>query len=191
MKSRTGWRTALAALAGLSLACSGTRAEQREPTPDRGLPGDSTVGQGGPSTGTAPRQEPVQTLPTVSGRVIANDGTQVRLQRAGEPEVTLQVDPVITTIAVDGREGTLADLGPGTEVRASYEESRGRKHAVVLHARTGAAPGTASPHPGMEPGATMPDDEHHRGAGTGATLPSDHPHHGSGAPPMKGETTKP
>jgi hypothetical protein len=159
---------AVAALAGLSLACSGPRAEEREPTPDKGLPGDSTVGQssatGAPTARSAP-QAPVEALPMISGRVTGAEGSQLRIQPEGRSEETLLVDPAQTAIAIDGREGTLNELTPGTEVRAAYEESQGTKKAVTVQARTGERQ--------HGPDVTEPGDPHH-GTSSGVTSTPQH-----------------
>jgi hypothetical protein len=129
-----GW---LAAAAGLALACSGGHAEQR---------GAGATSQGDaaqPPVTTAapmPSQPAVEELPEVAGRLTSVSQTELRIQPQGGDEVRLRIDPSTTSIDLDGRQATLNDLTPGTEVRASYEETKGAKQALAVHAKTGDAP---------------------------------------------------
>ncbi|MGE5433565.1 MAG: hypothetical protein ACM3S3_02140 [Candidatus Doudnabacteria bacterium] len=103
---------------------------------------DATAGAataGSAQAAQQPKQPEAQELPEVSGRVTAVTKSELRVQPRDGNEVTLRMDPTVTTIDLDGRQASLTDLSPGTEVRASYEESKGTKHAMAVHAKTGDA----------------------------------------------------
>jgi hypothetical protein len=134
-------------LAGVAIACSSGSAAQRGTSGAETSPavaGTPTSPGGGTSAGAAaanqPKQPPAQELPEVAGRLTAVNRNELRVEQQGGEEVKLKIDPATTAIDVDGRQATLNDLAPGTEVRASYEESKGDKHALTVHAKTGQAP---------------------------------------------------
>lgn len=65
-------------------------------------------------------------LREVSGQIKDVDRSRNRLTlSARNLKLTLQVDAE-TTIFIEGRTGTLADLSPGQFVRAAYEEAGGK-----------------------------------------------------------------
>jgi hypothetical protein len=198
-KQSTGGQASAGGQAGSDR--SGTAQGQARTSKDQ--PGGAQSGAsqggiaGGPSAGSPdtsataaaqPQQPPVQVLPTVVGRVTSIDHAgMLRIQPEGKDEVALKVDPSSTTIAIDGREGKLNDLAPGTEVRASYEEAQGTKNAVTVSARTAAgAPGAPTTPPGASgtaPGSTTgaaPDATQSTTPGSTGT------HHGGAS-----QTTKP
>jgi hypothetical protein len=128
------WKAAAAtALAGLALACSGPTSEVRE-SPS-GQAASPQAGANGPAD---PAQAAVRELPDVAGRITGVSRNELRVQPASGGEVRLKLDPATTMIELDGREATLNDLAPGTEVRASYEELRGDRYAITVRAKTGA-----------------------------------------------------
>ena len=128
--TRRGNAVAAVALAGLALACSGPTHEVRE-SPS----GQAPAGTGAPAD---PAQAAVRELPDVAGRITGVSRNELRVQPAAGGEVRLKVDPAATMIELDGREATLNDLSPGTEVRASYEELRGDWYAITVRAKTAA-----------------------------------------------------
>jgi hypothetical protein len=123
---------AAGALAGLALACSGSRAEQREtPSGQAPVPQEASAAAG-------PAQPAVRELPEVAGQLTGVSPNELRLKPASGAEVKLKIDPTSTAIDLDGREASVNDLAPGTEVRAAYEELRGDWYAITVHAKTGA-----------------------------------------------------
>jgi hypothetical protein len=170
------WVAAVGAAAGLAAACSGGRASQRAPTAQagttQGASAEPVVGVGpdaskdpragaqASKTAPMPKQPEAKELPEVAGRLSAVSQTELRIQTSSQEEVRLKIDPSLTSFDLDGRQATLNDLTPGTEVRASYEEAKGAKQALVVHARTGSAP-TSSP-----PGEARPAPSEGRPAPT-------------------------
>lgn len=128
--TRRSWAGVLAGALGLTLACSGGRAEQR------GAP--AATAEAG-ATAPEPQQPELKELPEVAGRLTSVTQTELTIQEPGREEVRLKIDPSLTSIDLDGRQATLNDLAPGTEVRASYEETKGTKQATAVHAKTGSS----------------------------------------------------
>jgi hypothetical protein len=111
-----------------------------------GRPGHPTAAErsAAAAQADAPAQPAPEEVPEVAGRVASVSGDELRIRTDDGGEERLRTDAQ-TLVDVDGRQAQLADLPPGAEVRASYEEKGGEKSAVAVHARTGAAPGAASP----------------------------------------------
>lgn len=79
----------------------------------------------------------------ISGRVAIASGSSLVIDTDDGAERTLSVVEE-TTVRVNGEEASLAELVPGDNVRASYDEEDGRQVAVKVEASQGALGGSGS-----------------------------------------------
>lgn len=106
----------------------------------------------------------------ISGRVAQSDGRTLVIQSTDGTQHSLGVVDE-TTVTIDGRDGHVADLAPGQDVRASYNEVEGRDIAVKIEAMGATGTGSSGYTPGTPPGASPPDGSRNdagRGGTTGA-----------------------
>jgi hypothetical protein len=68
----------------------------------------------------------------VTGRVVSSSPGELLLSSAGapgQPQIRLQVNPQ-TQVMVNGRQGSIADIAEGSQVRASYQDVGGEPTAL-------------------------------------------------------------
>lgn len=197
------------ALAALALACASTESQSRETGAMSTEPGSSSrqgsqasAGQQG-SAGSAaqdPLMEPGPQIKShaedevVTGQLGQVSPHSVSIQSSQGTTKTLEIVPE-TSIVVEGREGTYADLQEGQPVRASYAMVEGHEVAVEIHAGVGTggrSSGMGTGTSGDQSGSSAPSGPHgHTGGSTGSSGTmggsSDSPsgHHGepAGTPP--------
>ncbi|GAO04229.1 hypothetical protein [Anaeromyxobacter sp. PSR-1] len=106
----------------------------------------------------------------ITGRVAQSDGRTLTIQSADGTQRSLHVADQ-TVVTIDGRDAHVADLAPGQDVRASFNEVDGREIAVKVEAMGATGTGSGGYTPGTPPGAHPPDGSRNdagRGGTTGA-----------------------
>jgi hypothetical protein len=106
----------------------------------------------------------------ITGRVAQSDGRTLTIQSADGTQRALHVADQ-TVVTIDGRDAHIADLSPGQDVRASFNEVDGREIAVKVEAMGATGTGSSGYTPGTPPGAQPPDGSRNdagRGGTTGA-----------------------
>ena len=76
---------------------------------------------------------------TLSGQVLEAKGSALKVRTAGRKDVSLDLNDA-TAISIDGRQGTAAQVLPGSDVRASYQLVDGRAQALKLEVRSNEGP---------------------------------------------------
>jgi hypothetical protein len=71
---------------------------------------------------------------TATGSVLSVDTSAIVLHRAAKPDLRLTVDEG-TSVAMDGRNASIAELRQGKEVRASYQDANGVARAIRIDAK--------------------------------------------------------
>ncbi len=168
---------------GVGMGCSTSRSQARgsgsEPSASSSAPSSdtsSTTAQGSTASSGAqgsqgardPLMKPGPAIKAhasddiVSGEIGDVSSDQVSIQSAQGETKTLEIVPQ-TSITLNGRDATYAELEEGQQVRASFNQVEGRDVAVEIQigaapsdAASGAAQGTGSTESGS-PGASSPD----------------------------------
>jgi hypothetical protein len=110
------------------------------------------TGQGGSGAEKQGQQASAQQGSTTAGQLVRASKDEVVLKPQGDPkELKLKVDSS-TQVLIDGRQASASDLREGSQVRASFDASKGEPRATRIEASGGAAGTTREP--GERPGGS-------------------------------------
>ncbi len=86
------------------------------------------------SRAAAPRDARAAHQNTATGHVRSVGQSEIVLRRAAQPDLRLAVDDA-TSVAIDGRSASTAELREGNEVRESYQDGGGVAKAIRIEAK--------------------------------------------------------
>jgi hypothetical protein len=142
------WKSSVVAGLAVTLACASSGSQSRE-TGAMATPSSDSSRQGSAAASTTGQDPIMQPGPQVKGhaedQVVTGLLGQVSphtisIQSSVGDTTTLEIVPE-TSIVVEGRDGTYADLREGQPVRASYANVEGHDVAVEIHAGVSSATG--------------------------------------------------